>query len=417
MPSLQKAKDVLERLTQPRSEDATVPVTVSDEVRTQVVYEPDEPRRMLPFPHLPKKLRRDRHKHTLVSVFRYAYYDPAFKYFVEQVLDCDYLQLPKATKRTMELGIQSSSDYVCTPFKHMMGDWIEALELGADILVQVGGPCRLGYYGEMQEQILRDMGYDFTMLNFSHGIEQGYIGWGKEVLRMVNPDIAIPNGVKQLLACGHMLTLLDSARDFYMANGGFEREPGAFRRAWEGLMDAMRAAATKAEIDEAYRAGMEEMRAIPLDKPADPVRIGIIGELYTAIDENSNLGLDEKLMDMGVEVHRTLNFSNRYTHYNEENLRRTIAEYAEYDMGPTSTMTLAAAKKYAEMGFDGLVHAKCAGCTPEIDCIPVLRRISEDFHIPVLYLTYDTETSDTGLMTRLEAFYDMLAMKKAAKRW
>jgi len=162
---------------------------------------------------------------------------------------------------------------------------------------------------------------------------------------------------------------------------------------------------------------MEEMRAIPLDKPADPVRIGIIGELYTAIDENSNLGLDEKLMDMGVEVHRTLNFSNRYTHYNEENLRRTIAEYAEYDMGPTSTMTLAAAKKYAEMGFDGLVHAKCAGCTPEIDCIPVLRRISEDFHIPVLYLTYDTETSDTGLMTRLEAFYDMLAMKKAAKRW
>ncbi len=417
MPSLQKAKDVLERLTQPRSEDATVPVTVSDDVRTQVVYEPDEPRRMLPFPHLPKKLRRDRHKHTLVSVFRYAYYDPAFKYFVEQVLDCDYLQLPKATKRTMELGIQSSSDYVCTPFKHMMGDWIEALELGADILVQVGGPCRLGYYGEMQEQILRDMGYDFTMLNFSHGIEQGYIGWGKEVLRMVNPDIAIPNGVKQLLACGHMLTLLDSARDFYMANGGFEREPGAFRRAWGGLMDAMRAAATKAEIDEAYRAGMEEMRAIPLDKPADPVRIGIIGELYTAIDENSNLGLDEKLMDMGVEVHRTLNFSNRYTHYNEENLRRTIAEYAEYDMGPTSTMTLAAAKKYAEMGFDGLVHAKCAGCTPEIDCIPVLRRISEDFHIPVLYLTYDTETSDTGLMTRLEAFYDMLAMKKAAKRW
>ena len=140
MPSLQKAKDVLERLTQPRSEDATVPVTVSDDVRTQVVYEPDEPRRMLPFPHLPKKLRRDRHKHTLVSVFRYAYYDPAFKYFVEQVLDCDYLQLPKATKRTMELGIQSSSDYVCTPFKHMMGDWIEALELGADILVQVGGP-------------------------------------------------------------------------------------------------------------------------------------------------------------------------------------------------------------------------------------------------------------------------------------
>ena len=111
-----------------------------------------------------------------------------------------------------------------------------------------------------------------------------------------------------------------------------------------------------------------------------------------------------------------INFSNRYTHYNEPNLRRGITDYVRYDMGPTSTITLAAAKKYADDGFDGLIHAKCAGCTPEIDCIAVLRRISEDSRIPILYLTYDTETSDTGLMTRLEAFYDMLYMKKEKVR-
>lgn len=415
MPSFQKAKDAILNFGASRAEDATVEVPISDDARTNVVFEKEEPRRAVPFPRLPKKVKRDRHKRTKVSVFRYAYYDPAFKYFVEQVLDCDYLQLPKATKRTMELGIQNSSDYVCTPFKHMMGDWIEALELGADILVQVGGPCRLGYYGEMQEQILRDMGYDFTMLNFSHGIEQGYIGWGKEVLKMVNPDIAIPRGVKQLLACGHMMTLLDQTRDFYMANGGFELERGAYRRAWEGLLDDMRSATTKAEIDAAYTNAMDTMRAIEIRKPADPVRIGIVGELYTAIDANSNLGLDEKLMDMGVEVYRTLNFSNRYTHYNEPNLRRSVSEYCTYDMGPTSTLTIAAAKKYAQLGFDGIVHAKCAGCTPEIDCIPILQRMSQDYKLPVLYLTYDTEKSDTGLMTRLEAFYDMLAMKKEAR--
>ena len=51
-------------------------------------------------------------------------------------------------------------------------------------------------------------------------------------------------------------------------------------------------------------------------------------------------------------------------------------------------------------------------CTPEIDCIPVLQKVSEDYSVPVLYLTYDSQTSDTGLDTRLEAFYDMLSMKK-----
>lgn len=55
---------------------------------------------------------------------------------------------------------------------------------------------------------------------------------------------------------------------------------------------------------------------------------------------------------------------------------------------------------------------KSAGCTPEIDVMPVLQRLSRDYHIPVLFLTFDTQTSDAGLDTRLEAFYDMIAMRK-----
>ena len=38
--------------------------------------------------------------------------------------------------------------------------------------------------------------------------------------------------------------------------------------------------------------------------------------------------------------------------------------------------------------------------------------ISADYKIPVLYLTYDSQTSDTGLETRVEAFYDMISMRK-----
>ena len=249
------------------------------QARSKVVFRKSATKFHIPGPSLIKKFRRDRHKSHRVSVFRYAYYDPAFKFFVEQVLDCEYLSLPPSTKRTLELGIQNSADDVCTPFKHMMGDWIEALELGADILVQVGGPCRLGYYGEVQESILRSMGYEFTMLNFSHGIEQGYFGWGKEVLRTVNPDIEIAHGVKQLLACGHMLTKLDEARDFYMANAAFEVERGSFKSAWEAFMDDMRACESKRDIDEAFSKAMSQMRSIVLDKPADPIRIGIIGEI------------------------------------------------------------------------------------------------------------------------------------------
>lgn len=47
---------------------------------------------------------------------------------------------------------------------------------------------------------------------------------------------------------------------------------------------------------------------------------------------------------------------------------------------------------------------KSSGCTPEIDCMPVLQHISRDMHMLALYLSYDSQTSDTGLDTSLEAF-------------
>ena len=97
-----------------------------------------------------KRSKRDRHARTRVAFFRYSYYDIAFKFFVEQVLDAEFVALPPATKRTVELCSKHSSDFVCAPFKHILGDYIEALELGADVLVQFAGPCRLGYYGELQ---------------------------------------------------------------------------------------------------------------------------------------------------------------------------------------------------------------------------------------------------------------------------
>ena len=40
-----------------------------------------------------------------------------------------------------------------------------ALEKGANVLIQAGGGCRYGYYAELEEKILRDLGYDFEFYN------------------------------------------------------------------------------------------------------------------------------------------------------------------------------------------------------------------------------------------------------------
>lgn len=54
----------------------------------------------------------------------------------------------------------------------------------------------------------------------------------------------------------------------------------------------------------------------------------------------------------------------------------------QYEMGPTSTANIWCAKNYAVNGFDGIIHVKSAGCTPEIDVMPILQNISADYKIP-----------------------------------
>ena len=360
-----------------------------------------------------KRPKRDRHSRRRVAFFHFRYYEPAFKYFTEQVLDADFVPTPAPTRATLKRGEEMSADYVCTPFKHIIGDYAAALDRGADVLVQVTGFCRLNYYGELQEMILRSAGYDnFQMLNFSYvatGKLRDYVSFCKKV---VNPNLSVPHGVKGALGAWRMVEHIDAFRDRYLANAGFEAEKGSFARVRRSFLSDMSAATSVAEIEEGYRRAVDALDALELRKPADPVRVGIVGEYYTAQDPVSCLNLEEKLMGMGVELSNAMSISTFNLHYNAEASQAYISEYASYDMGPTSTFNIAAAKRVAEAGYDGIVPITSAGCTPESDVTPVLQRLSRDYRVPVLFLTFDTQTSDAGLDTRLEAFYDMIAMRK-----
>jgi benzoyl-CoA reductase/2-hydroxyglutaryl-CoA dehydratase subunit BcrC/BadD/HgdB len=52
---------------------------------------------------------------------------------------------------------------------------------------------------------------------------------------------------------------------------------------------------------------------------------------------------------------------------------------------------------------------------PEVNAMSALHRISKDYKIPIMYFSFDSQTSETGIKTRIEAFHDMLIMKKNGK--
>ena len=347
-----------------------------------------------------------------VTLPRYGEYNCAFKYLLEKGLDCTYIMPPPLTKHTLDIGTKYSPEFVCTPFKTTLGSFIEAIENGAETLIMTHGDCRLGYYAELHEQILRDMNYEFEFINLAK-YDTGRIKDIFNAIRKINPKVRYSRLIITLNEAIRMVEYVDEITSEYYQNCGFDPTGSEWKQIYKRFLSSMYTASSKNDIENAYQTAKTQFSTAPLDKPSNPLRVGIIGEFYTAVDAFSNLETEQKLAEMGVEIHRWMNVTNHLLHSpGEKNQLIRIKDLATYHMGPTSSSNLSVARDYAERGFDGLIHIKSAGCTPEIDLMPVLQNISSDYKLPILYLTFDSQTSDVGLLTRLEAFYDMIRMRK-----
>jgi len=67
---------------------------------------------------------------------------------------------PINNKRTLDLGVRYAPEYCCLPLKIVLGNFIEALEKGAETILMIGGwgPCRFGYYAEIQKKNIKRFG-------------------------------------------------------------------------------------------------------------------------------------------------------------------------------------------------------------------------------------------------------------------
>ena len=348
-----------------------------------------------------------------ISFPHFANYCIPVEHLITHGLEMEYITPPPMTKRTMELGAKYSPDYACAPFKINLGCYIEALESGADTLIQVGGTCRLGYYGELQEQILRDLGYSFDFFNLAAANYSKPQTFYSE-FKKINPDLSLKKVTTGLLTMLKMVQYMDEIDDYIRQNVGFEVENGSFDRVYSDFLSALRLVETQKELKYLSENYMKKFKSVPVKKPKKPLRVGIVGEYYSVIDPFSSHFIERELAKMGIVVERWMSVSNSLIHWPEKEIGEKIKGYAKYNMGATAMSTIERALKFAKKGYDGIIHIKSFGCMPETDAMSILQNISADYKIPILYFSFDTQTADTGIHTRLEAFYDMITMRKEA---
>jgi predicted nucleotide-binding protein (sugar kinase/HSP70/actin superfamily) len=330
------------------------------------------------------------------------------------LLDCDPMVAPPITKRTLEIGAKHSPEFVCLPFKYNLGNFIEAIEQGADVIIQAGGGCRFGYYAAVQEAICHDIGYDVDFIQLSSAVDVGSV---VRFLRKQNKRVSAREMRRVINLTWQKLRVLDGVEDIVRKNIGFEVEAGAHEAVFDAFMTALSDAALAKDVEELEKQTKTALAEIPSDKPERPMRVAVVGELYVLMEPFSNMDVERYLGTRGVEVHRFCNVTGiidraieGYPHI--QRMLDTTDPYLTYDTGAEGVYSVYYTLKLMDEGFDGVIHVKPFGCMPEVTAMAALQRISRERTFPILSMSYDVQTSTTGVLTRLEAFCDMLSMRR-----
>ncbi|MDD3453472.1 MAG: 2-hydroxyacyl-CoA dehydratase [Bacilli bacterium] len=340
------------------------------------------------------------------------YYIPA-KYLLSHILDVNILDPVKITSKTIEIGTKYSPEFVCTPFKYTLGTLIENIEKKSNILIQAGGGCKYGYYAELQEKIIKDLGYDVIFINL---VSQGKTDFKKiyHEFKKIDKNFNIWSSLYYLFITTKMIRYMDKIDNYIRHNIGFEIDKNDFKNTNQEMLNAFLKTKGFFDLFKIYKKYNKKIKKIKVNKPKECLKVGIIGELYTIMEPFSNYFLETELASMNIEITRFTNvhyllFEKKYKIKKE---MKRIKKYIKYKMGADAADNIAHTKYLCDQKIDGIIHIKASFCTPEIGAMPIINKIAKEHDIPVLFFTFDANTSEVGIKTRLEAFHDMIERRK-----
>jgi predicted nucleotide-binding protein (sugar kinase/HSP70/actin superfamily) len=344
-------------------------------------------------------------------------------------LGVDVCMAPRPSRATLTEGARHSPEQYCLPFKVNLGDLMASLDEGAELLVSVQGAwsCRFGYYGRLQHAILRDLGYEFDSL---------ILDGSKESIRETIELIKRTNGVRSDVAAARIFQhafriafrkgkLLELSQSSARRLRPIAAQPRAVDRVFDRVVeridtteDLRSLRALEAEVRQAFA-------EVPVVEGAEPVRVMIVGEVYIVLESLVNTDAERTLGGLGAEVDVFVDEHHWFIHpfrlgvrgrYHERHAHKLATPYLKYNLGGEDKNTLGYTIIASLRGFDGVVHFKPFTCMPEGMAKHILYSVSEDYSIPVVSFTVDEHTGEAGMLTRVEAFVDMLEQRRELAR-
>ena len=339
-----------------------------------------------------------------------------------RIIGCEPYIEPYTSKKTLSLGTKHSPEAICIPYKLILGNFIEAIEGGADYVAMITSPgcCRLGEYGKCIANALADLGYEakYVEMQLYDGIKGMY-----DFLRTVsgkNNPVLFMRAIIVGIVKAFMLDSLESKFSYYRAR---EVHLGDAEKHYKKALKYIDENDTLSGLKKAKKQVDDEMKLVETDKNRDVLHVDITGEIYVVNDEFSNQNIERELGRMGVEVRRSLTLTSflkdaiipKILRKGETHLQRAIRlakPYLMRDIGGDSLECVSDVVYADERGVDGIIHLSPFTCMPEIMSQNIFPAMRENCEIPILALIMDEQTGRAGYITRLEAFVDLMRRRK-----
>ena len=368
-------------------------------------------------------------KKKKLGAFRFGDYYIPFLYFFEK-LGYEVI-VPPEDERSLLRGIQNSPDTICLPFRFFLGEYIEDLENGAELLFSFagrgirkgkrGGACRLDFYPEMHRQILHELGYKFEMLPFRMGLTL----WKK--LREHNSFFESINIIRVFL---ERLMLFEYIRDLSYRYRPYEKEKGAATKIYLSLLNKLKDRDSMEGLNNLRKEAERAFENMQMDMTRSIFRLPFIGEWGVQNIPFLNKGMDVLLGEAGVEAGITMKVSDflfgsgslltRLVNFviKRKELRSEIIKkakpYMGHYVGGMGQEAVGYAVFLAQNGYDGAIHMMPDTCMPEIIAKTALANIEHDFNFPILYVTLDENTKREDLEKKVRMFVE--SIKERRKR-
>jgi predicted nucleotide-binding protein (sugar kinase/HSP70/actin superfamily) len=307
----------------------------------------------------------------------YYHYFPAWEAFFK-TLGAEVVLSGETTKSILDRGVRAAVDEACLPVKLFLGHLADLTDKGVDYI--------------FVPRVISVERKKFLCPKFLGLPEIAHFGLSG-LPEMLDTEINVNMSYEKTL------------RNIRRLASSFNWRPWVVRR-------ALREARLAQEMYESkMRRGLTPQDILSgKSTPPGPakVRIAVLSHAYNLNDPFISMNLVAKLRQFGAQVVTA-------EMVRPQDILRGAA-CLEKDIFWTFSKELMGAAFHLldEGNIDGLVLVASFGCGPDsLTCELVERVYKRDGKIPVMLLTLDEHTGEAGVVTRLEAFCDMLHWRRA----